>query len=58
MKLTFRKLNYLLSWEKDGEQFAVTDLDRKCIFVTGSPNLKLDSVIAHEQLEQLKNLGE
>ncbi|CAG2252955.1 unnamed protein product [Mytilus edulis] len=36
------------------EKFAVTDLDRKCIFVTGSSNFKLDSVLAHEQSEQHK----
>ncbi|CAC5367450.1 unnamed protein product [Mytilus coruscus] len=36
------------------EKFAVTDLDKKCIFVTGSSNFKLDSVLAHEQSEQHK----
>ena len=39
-------------------QYASSDLDKKAVFVTGSSNFKLESVISHESSEQhLRSVG-
>ena len=38
-------------------QYASSDLDKKAVYVTGSSNFKLESVISHETSEQHISVG-